>query len=108
MRLALLLCLLAASTAIAAPQVRTSQECYTLADMALVARSAAAENVPVSTTAAMFKTIYLVTSPRLLELAALIIESAYRDKRTPGQFAMALAEQCVRTGNLDPFFGAPA
>ena len=89
-----------------APRVRDHEECNNLADMALVARAAAIEQLPVGTTGALFTHIYRIRTDRIGELAGLIIAAAYKDKRTAQKFAQDLIDQCARGGNLDSFLGA--
>jgi len=107
--LAILLGGLAATTALAAPQAESAMECGIAADMAVVARSLAEEEVQQPQAGAIMARIYDVSdSARGKELMKDILDAAYRNGNgTSSQtFAEELFTACMKTGgNMDNVLG---
>jgi hypothetical protein len=101
--------LAAAAAAAAAPKAESVQECGIAADMAIVARSLAEEQVQRPQAGAIMARIYDVSeSVRGKELMKEILEAAYRPTEdTPSQkFAEDLFATCMKTGgNMDTILG---
>lgn len=99
----------AAGAALAAPKAESVQECGIAADMAIVARSLAEEQVQRPQAGAIMARIYDVSeSVRGKELMKEIIEAAYRPTEdAPSQkFAENLFATCMKTGgNMDQILG---
>ena len=96
---------LVARDALAAPRANGPQECLVFADMALVARAAAEEGVGRAALDRMALKIYQMNDGRVREIAGLVVTQAYRERRSPLDYAVALAEACMKGGNLDPVLG---
>ena len=98
-----------ASTAFAAPKAESAAECGIAADMAIVARSLAEEQVQRPQAGAIMARIYDVSeSARGKQLMTDILEAAYRPTvDTPSQkFAEELFSTCMKTGgNMDTVLG---
>jgi lipopolysaccharide export LptBFGC system permease protein LptF len=101
--------LTAAAAALAAPKAESAAECGIAADMAIVARSLAEEQVQRPQAGAIMARIYDVSeSARGKELMKDILEAAYRPTEdTPSQkFAEELFATCMKTGgNMDTVLG---
>lgn len=99
----------AAGSALAAPKAESAAECGIAADMAIVARSLAEEQVQRPQAGAIMARIYDVSeSARGKALMTDILEAAYRPmERTPSQkFAEELFSTCMKTGgNMDTVLG---
>ena len=94
--------------ALAAPKAESAMECGIAADMAIVARSLAEEQVQQPQAGAIMARIYNVSeSARGKELMKDILEAAYRTNSAPGQkFAEELFAACMKTGgNMDNVLG---
>jgi hypothetical protein len=105
--LAVLLGALAAS-ALAAPKAESAMECGIAADMAVVARSLAQEEVQLPQAGAIMARIYDVSeSARGKELMKDILDAAYRTSGATSQkFAEDLFAACIKTGgNMDTILG---
>jgi len=100
---------IAASSALAAPKAESAVECGIAADMAIVARSLAEEEVQRPQAGAIMSRIYDVSeSTRGKELMKDILDAAYRNgNATPSQtFAEELFTACMKTGgNMDNVLG---
>jgi hypothetical protein len=97
-----------ASGALAAPKAESAMECGIAADMAVVARSLAEEQVQRPQAGAIMARIYDVSeSSRGKELMKDILDAAYRDENAPSQkFAEELFSACMKTGgNMDTVLG---
>jgi hypothetical protein len=98
-----------AGIAVAAPKAESATECGIAADMAIVARSLAEEQVQRPQAGAIMARIYDVSeSARGKELMKEILEAAYRPtEQTPSQkFAEELFSTCMKTGgNMDTVLG---
>ena len=98
-----------ASSALAAPKAESAAECGIAADMAIVARSLAEEQVQRPQAGAIMARIYDVSeSARGKQLMTDILEAAYRPtEATPSQkFAEELFSTCMKTGgNMDTVLG---
>ena len=110
--LAVLVAGLAATGALAAPQAESAMECGIAADMAVVARSLAEEDVQRPQAGAIMARIYDVSeSARGKELMRDILDAAYREKggsngASSQQFAEELFTACMKTGgNMDTILG---
>ena len=107
--LAVLLGAIAATTAaVAAPKAESAMECGIAADMAVVARSLAEEQVQRPQASAIMTRIYDVSeSTRGKELMKDILDAAYRSEGEPSQkFAENLFAACMKTGgNMDTVLG---
>ena len=106
--LALLLGGIAASAAMAAPKAESAMECGIAADMAVVARSLAEEQVQRPQAGAIMARIYDVSeSTRGKELMKDILDAAYRNEgETSQKFAEELFAACMKTGgNMDTVLG---
>jgi hypothetical protein len=106
--LAVLLGGLAASGASAAPKAESATECGIAADMAVVARSLAQEEVQRPQASAIMSRIYDVSeSTRGKELMRDILDAAYRTSDAPSQkFAEELFVTCMKSGgNMDTVLG---
>jgi len=99
----------AMGSALAAPQAESAAECGIAADMAIVARSLAEEQVQRPQAGAIMARIYDVAeSARGKELMKDILEAAYHPSEdTPSQkFAEQLFATCMKTGgNMDTILG---
>lgn len=101
--------LLGTSLAWAAPRAESAMECGVAADMAIVARSLAEEQVQQAKADAIMLRIYDVAqSQRAQELMRDIIDAAYKADAEPGQkFAEQLFATCMKTaGNMDTILGS--
>ena len=99
---------LQASFAWTAPRAESAQECAIAADMAIVARSLAEEQVQQPQAGAIMARIYNVgDSARGKELMKDILDAAYRSENGPSQkFAEELFSVCMKTGgNMDNVLG---
>ena len=101
-----------AGSALAAPQAESAAECGIAADMAIVARSLAEEQVQRPQAGAIMARIYDVSeSARGTELMKDILEAAYRQDSASGgtssqEFAEDLFSACMKTGgNMDTILG---
>src|SRR5687767_6232143 len=106
--LAVLLGGIAASSAFAAPKAESAMECGIAADMAVVARSLAEEQVQRPQASAIMARIYDVSeSTRGRELMRDILDAAYRkDSQNSQKFAEELFAACMKTGgNMDTVLG---
>jgi lipopolysaccharide export LptBFGC system permease protein LptF len=102
--------LLFASVALAAPRAESALECSVAADMAIVARSLADEQVQQPKAGAIMSRIYDVgESERGKQLMQEILAAAYDDKTqaAPGhKFAEDLFAACIKTGgDMDQILG---
>ena len=107
--LAVLLGALAAAPAFAAPKAESAVECGIAADMAVVARSLAEEQVQPPQANAIMARIYDVSeSTRGRELMRDILDAAYRkDNRNSQKFGEELFAACMKTGgNMDTVLGS--
>jgi hypothetical protein len=107
-QLAVLLAMVACGSAYAAPKAESAVECGIAADMAVVARSLAEEQVQRPKASAIMARIYDVSeSDRGQELMKDILEAAYGKQATPSQaFAEELFTACIeRGGNMDTVLG---
>jgi hypothetical protein len=107
---ALLAALLAAfaASALAAPKAESAMECGIAADMAIVARSLAPEEIQRPQANARRARIYDVAeSARGKELMKDILDAAYSSNGDSSQkFAEDLFATCMKTGgNMDPVLG---
>jgi hypothetical protein len=105
--LAVLLAITAAG-AFAAPKAESATECGIAADMAVVARSLAEEEVQRPQAGAIMARIYDVSeSTRGKELMKDILDAAYRMNGNSSQkFAEDLFTACMKTGgNMDTVLG---
>ena len=104
---------LAATGAIAAPHAQSALECGIAADMAVVARSLAAEDIERAKADTIMVRIYDVSgSQRGQELMKEIVDAAYAGKSTAGngasaqKFAQNLYATCLESGgDMDPVLG---
>ena len=106
--LAILLGGIAATSAFAAPKAESAVECGIAADMAVVARSLAEEEVQRPQASAIMARIYDVAeSTRGKELMKDILDAAYRNNGASSQkFAEDLFTACMKTGgNMDTVLG---
>ena len=106
--LAILVAGLAATSALAAPKAESAMECGIAADMAVVARSLAQEEVQRPQAGAIMARIYDVSeSARGKELMKDILDAAYRSNGASSQiFAEELFTACMKTGgNMDNVLG---
>jgi len=106
--LAALLGALVASSALAAPKAESAVACGIAADMAVVARSLAEEDVQRPQAGAIMARIYDVSeSARGKELMKDILDAAYRTNGATSQkFAEDLFAACLKTGgNMDTILG---
>jgi len=98
-----------ASSAFAAPKAESATECGIAADMAVVARSLAEEEVQRPQAGAIMARIYDVSeSTRGKELMKDILDAAYRsgDGNSSQKFAEELFSACMKTGgNMDTVLG---
>jgi hypothetical protein len=102
----------AAASALAAPKAESATECGIAADMAIVARSLAEEQIERPQAGAIMARIYDVSeSARGKELMRDILEAAYGQDSASGgassqKFAEDLFATCMKTGgNMDPVLG---
>ena len=98
-----------AASALAAPKAESAMECGIAADMAIVARSLAQEEIQRPQANAIMARIYDVTdSARGKELMKDILEAAYRSQADSSQkFAEDLFATCMKTGgNMDTVLGS--
>jgi hypothetical protein len=100
------------ATAFASPKAESAMECGIAADMAVVARSLAQEDIERPQASAIMARIYDVTeSARGKELMRDILDAAYRDnggRNGPSsqKFAEDLFTTCMKTGgNMDTVLG---
>jgi hypothetical protein len=96
------------SGAYAAPKAESAMECGIAADMAVVARSLAEEDVQLPQAGAIMARIYDVSeSSRGKELMKEILDAAYRDGNgTSQKFAEELFSACMKSGgNMDGVLG---
>jgi hypothetical protein len=95
------------SPASAAPRAESAQECAIAADMAIVARSLAQENIKVEKASAIMTRVYDVAeSDRGKALMKDILDAAYKDQRTSQRFAEQLFTTCMKSaGNMDTVLG---
>ncbi|MBV8032036.1 MAG: hypothetical protein JO035_11055 [Betaproteobacteria bacterium] len=112
MKSAALALALASSLAIApawgAEQAQSPEECSVAADMAIVARSLAQEDIRPEKAQTIMARIYDVAeSDRGQRLMQDILDAAYKS-RTPGSvFAQELFSTCMKTsGDMDPMLGS--
>jgi len=99
---------IAATSAYAAPKAESAVECGIAADMAVVARSLAEEEVKRPQATAIMARIYDVSdSARGRELMKDILDAAYRTDGADSQtFAEELFTACMKTGgNMDTVLG---
>jgi hypothetical protein len=99
---------LVAGGALAAPKAESAVECGIAADMAVVARSLAEEEVQRPQAGAIMARIYDVSeSARGKELMKDILDAAYRSNGDSSQkFAEELFAACMKTGgNMDTVLG---
>jgi lipopolysaccharide export LptBFGC system permease protein LptF len=91
-----------------APRAESAQECAIAADMAIVARSLAQENVHRDKASAIMTRVYDVAeSERGKTLMQDIIEAAYKDQRPSQRFAEMLFSTCMKSaGNMDTVLGS--
>jgi hypothetical protein len=92
----------------AAPKAESAVECGIAADMAVVARSLAEEQVQRPKAVAIMTRIYDVSeSDRGQELMKDILDAAYRKEAATSQtFAEELFNACIKTGgNMDTILG---
>jgi hypothetical protein len=97
-----------AGAALASPKAESAMECGIAADMAVVARSLAQEEVKQPQAVAIMARIYDVSeSARGKELMKEIIDAAYRsDGDTSQKFAENLFTACMKDGgNMDTVLG---
>lgn len=100
-----------ASTALGAPRAESPQECTVAADMAVVARSLAEEQVQRSKAGAIMSRIYDTgASERGKELMQQILDAAYIKKDSSTRnFAEELLVACLRNeGDMDSVLGDSA
>jgi hypothetical protein len=93
----------------AAPRAESAQECAIAADMAIVARSLAEEQVQQPKAGAIMERIYDVAeSDRGKALMKDIIDAAYKNDAPAGQkFAEDLFATCMKAeGNMDTVLGS--
>ena len=101
------------AAAFAAPKAESAMECGIAADMAVVARSLAQEEIQRPQASAIMARIYDVSdSTRGKELMRDILDAAYRDKGggsngpSSQKFAEDLFTACMKTGgNMDTVLG---
>jgi len=100
------------AAAFAAPRAESAMECGIAADMAVVARSLAQEEIQRPQASAIMARIYDVSdSARGKELMRDILDAAYRDKAgsngpSSQKFAEDLFSACMKTGgNMDTVLG---
>ncbi len=101
--------LLGTPLAWAAPRAESALECGLAADMAIVARSLAEEQIRQPQADAIMARIYDVReSERGQALLRDIIDAAYKTGAVPGQqFAEELFATCMKTaGNMDTILGS--
>jgi hypothetical protein len=101
--------LLGVPPAIAAPKAESAMECGVAADMAIVARSLAEEQVQQPKAGAIMERIYDVAeSDRGKALMKDIIDAAYKNDAPAGQqFAADLFATCMKAeGNMDTVLGS--
>ena len=97
-----------AGGALAAPKAESAMECGIAADMAIVARSLAQEEVKPPQAGAIMARIYDVSaSARGKELMKDILDAAYRsDGDSSQKFAEELFTTCMKEGgDMDPVLG---
>ena len=106
--LAVLLGTVAVGSAFAAPKAESAVECGIAADMAVVARSLAEEQVQPPKASAIMARIYDVSeSARGKELMKEILDAAYgKEAVTSQRFAEELFNACIKSGgNMDTVLG---
>jgi len=90
----------------AAPRLGSSDECLAYADMALMARAAAVEGIDKDAISRAIGHAYSITTPRAAQIAALVIDAAYKDKRRPFDFGQMFLQTCLgNQGNVDAILG---
>jgi hypothetical protein len=102
--------LFASVAAFAAPRAESALECGVAADMAVVARSLADEEVQQSKAVAIMERIYdVIDSAHGQELMQEILAAAYNQKAHPAsgqEFAKELFTACMKTGgDMDMILG---
>lgn len=98
-----------AGGALAAPKAESAMECGIAADMAIVARSLAQEEIQRPQAGSIMARIYDVSeSARGKELMKDILDAAYRSQNDSSQkFAEDLFATCMKTGgNMDTVLGS--
>ena len=92
---------------LAAPQMRSEEECNLFADMALVARALAEQKIPEQQSLAVLASVYdSANHPKRVEMALLLNAAASKSKTPAADFARAFNMVCVMgRGNIDGFFG---
>lgn len=90
-----------------APKAKSSTECATYADVAIVAASAAKHGISRSRLEAALPDIYGKGNDDSREITRLILDRAYgAPPANPGQWASELMRQCAeRRGDMDGFLG---
>jgi hypothetical protein len=103
----LLVALAWATAALSAPRMRNAEECQVAADMAIVARALAAEDIERVKAETIMRRIYdLEQLPDGESLARAILAAAYLDRDAPGGFATRLYVTCMATGgDMDRVLG---
>ncbi len=104
---AFLVAALTASGALGAPRAQSELECGVAADMAVVARSLAEEDVQRPKADAIMRRIYAVSTSRGQELMNSVVGAAYGAKLDSGQvFAERLLATCLENGgDMDDMLG---
>lgn len=94
----------------AAPRANSAEECALAADMALVARSLAAEKIDRPTADRVLRLVYTIHSPVGEELLKAITDTAYRPTAPdPADYARMLMQACMRSGgDMDGVLGVGA
>jgi len=102
-------CMLYASWSVAAPRAQSAAECGVAADMAVVARSLAQEEVHRTKANTIMARIYDVSaSDRAKQLMQEILDAAYSPNRPEAgkKFAEELFATCMKTGgDMDTVLG---
>ncbi len=101
----------AATTAIADPRAESIEECFTYADLALVASTLAKHGIARDRAEAMLPDMYELNSEASRDIAQRIVAAAYgpgmKGVGEPKSFASAFGSTCLRMGGrLEAFFGA--
>ena len=97
-----------AASALAAPKAESAMECGIAADMAIVARSLAQEEIQRPQASSIMARIYDVSeSDRGKELMKEILDAAYgKEAITSQRFAEELFNACIKSGgNMDTVLG---
>ena len=97
-----------AASALAAPKAESAMECGIAADMAIVARSLAQEEIRPQASSIMARIYDVSESVRGKELMKDILDAAYRSQNDSSQkFAEDLFATCMKTGgNMDTVLGS--